>query len=65
MKKINKRQYISTLIVCFVAIAILSFCTIQAFYKKAVDDTLSVGESALKATERADGCIFVERNGCS
>ena len=48
MKKINKRQYIATLIVCFCAIAILSFCTIQAFYKKAVDDTLSVGESALK-----------------
>lgn len=48
MKKINKKQYITTLVVCFFAIAILSFCTIQAFYKKAVDDTLSVGESALK-----------------
>ena len=48
MKKLSKRQYITTLIVCFLAIAILSFCTIQAFYKKAVNDTLSMGESALK-----------------
>lgn len=48
MKKISIRQYIATLIVCFLAIAILSFCTIQAFYKKSVNDTLSLGESALK-----------------
>ncbi|MBU5478818.1 response regulator [Eubacterium sp. MSJ-13] len=48
MKNLSKKQYITTLIVCFLAITILSFCTIQAFYKKAVSDTLSVGESALK-----------------
>lgn len=48
MKKISKRQYIATLIVCFLAISILSFCTIQVFYKKSVNDTLSLGESVLK-----------------
>ena len=32
------------MVVCFFAIAILSFCTIQAFYKKAVDD---INKSAL------------------
>lgn len=48
MKKASVRQYVLTLIVCFAAIAVLSVCTITAFYKKAVNDALALGESALQ-----------------
>lgn len=47
MKGLNRKQYIMSLIVCFIAIATLSFCTISSFYKKAVKDTLALGDSAL------------------
>ena len=40
MKNASKRQYILTLIVSFVAIVVLSLCTIMTFYKKSVNDTL-------------------------
>ena len=36
MKNASKRQYILTLIVSFVAIVVLSLCTIMTFYKKSM-----------------------------
>lgn len=48
MKDISRRQYITTLLVSFAAIAVLSVCTISAFYKKAVKDTRALGVSALE-----------------
>ena len=48
MKNASKRQYILTLIVSFVAIVVLSLCTIMTFYKKSVNDTLSLAEETFK-----------------
>ena len=48
MKNASKRQYILTLIVSFVAIVVLSLCTIMTFYKKSVNDTLALAAETVK-----------------
>ena len=48
MKNISKRQYILTLIVSFVAIVVLSLCTIMTFYRKSVNDTLALAAETVK-----------------
>lgn len=48
MKNVSKRQYILTLIVSFVAIVVLSLCTIMTFYRKSVNDTLALAAETVK-----------------
>lgn len=48
MKNAGKRQYILTLIVSFVAIVVLSLCTIMTFYRKSVNDTLALAAETVK-----------------
>lgn len=58
MKKVSRKQYVLTLIVCFAAITVLSVCTITAFYRKAKKDALSLGESAVQLqTEQIDSYL--------
>ena len=48
MKNVSKRQYILKLIVSFVAIVVLSLCTIMTFYRKSVNDTLALAAETVK-----------------
>ncbi len=48
MKNAGKRQYILTLIVSFMAIVVLSLCTIMTFYRKSVNDTLALAAETVK-----------------
>ena len=48
MKNASKRQYILTLIVSFAAIVVLSLCTIMTFYRKSVNDTLTLAAETVK-----------------
>lgn len=58
MKKVSRKQYVLTLIVCFAAIMVLSICTITAFYRNAAKDAMALGESAVKLqTEQIDSYL--------
>ena len=59
MKNISKRQYILTLIVSFVAIVVLSLCTIMTFYRKSVNDTLALAAETVKQEQE-----FVSESSC-
>ncbi len=48
MKNVSRRQYVVTLVVSFIAIAVLSLCTIMTFYRKSVNDTLELGAQTLE-----------------
>ena len=48
MRNVSRRQYIVTLVVSFLAITVLSVCTIMTFYRKSVNDTLALAEETVE-----------------
>lgn len=58
MKNVSRRQYIVTLVVSFLAIAVLSVCTIMTFYRKSVNDTLALaGETVEQEKEHMESYL--------
>ena len=58
MKNVSRKQYILTLVVSFMAIVVLSVCTIMTFYRKSVNDTLALaGETVAQEREHMDSYL--------
>lgn len=64
MKNVSKRQYILTLIVSFVAIVVLSLCTIMTFYRKSVNDTLALAAETVKPGAGIYEFVSESSRGC-
>ena len=63
MKNAGKRQYILTLIVSFMAIVVLSLCTIMTFYRKSVNDTLALAAETVKQEQEYE-FVSESSRGC-